>query len=92
MSIDADLGLLDYSTRPARLPHPVDPANDNLEISLDTRVRMFELQQVLRQFEKRATTCSCRTGQGQSHLSLAWRRSHRLRLGAAARRLHVRHV
>ena len=38
MSIETDPGLLDYSTRPARLPLPVDPANDNLEISLDTRV------------------------------------------------------
>jgi pyruvate dehydrogenase E1 component alpha subunit len=71
MSIDADLGLLDYSTRPARLPHPVDPANDNLEISLDTRVRMYELQQVLRQFEKRAYDLFMQNlVKGTSHLSL----------------------
>ena len=71
MSIDAVLGLLDYSTRPARLPHPVDPANDNLEISLDTRVRMYELQQVLRQFEKRAYDLFMQNlVKGTSHLSL----------------------
>lgn len=71
MSTNADSGLLDYSTRPARLPHPVDPANDNLDISLETRVRMYELQQVLRQFEKRAYDLFMQNlVKGTSHLSL----------------------
>jgi acetoin:2,6-dichlorophenolindophenol oxidoreductase subunit alpha len=71
MSTESDRGLLDYSTRPARLPVPVDPANDNLDIPLDLRVQMYELQQVLRQFEKRAYDLFMQNlVKGTSHLSL----------------------
>lgn len=63
--------LLDYSTRPPRLPDPVDHSNDRLEIPLDTRVKMYELQQVLRQFEKRAYDMFMQNlVKGTSHLSL----------------------
>ena len=69
MSIDR--GLLDYSTRPPRLPEPVNYSNDGLDIPLDTRVRMYELQQVLRQFEKRAYDMFMQNlVKGTSHLSL----------------------
>jgi acetoin:2,6-dichlorophenolindophenol oxidoreductase subunit alpha len=71
MSTDTDQGLTDYSTRRPRLPHPVDPANDHLEIPLETRVRMYELQQLLRQFEKRAYDLFMQNlVKGTSHLSL----------------------
>jgi TPP-dependent pyruvate/acetoin dehydrogenase alpha subunit len=72
MNIDLDdPGLLDYSKRPARLPRPVDEANDQLDIDLETRVSMFELQQVLRQFEKRAYDLFMQNlVKGTSHLSL----------------------
>ena len=62
---------MDYSTRPARLPVPVDPANDHLDIPLDLRVQMYEMQQVLRQFEKRAYDLFMQNlVKGTSHLSL----------------------
>ena len=71
MSTDADPRLMDYSTRPARLPLPVSPDNDRLDITLDTRMRMYELQQVLRQFEKRAYDLFMQNlVKGTSHLSL----------------------
>ncbi len=87
MSTDLDQGLMDYSTRRPRLPHPVDPANDQLEIPLETRVRMYELQQVLRQFEKRAYDLFMQNlVKGTSHLSLGHGGDcRRLRPGVAAR-------
>ncbi|MBA2726350.1 MAG: hypothetical protein H0U53_10210, partial [Actinobacteria bacterium] len=55
MSTDSSRAeLIDYSIRPPRLPDPLDHSNEQLEIPLETRVGMYELQQVLRQFEKRA--------------------------------------
>lgn len=66
-----DPGLLDYAQRPPRLPRPVDEANDRLGIPLETRVEMFEVQQVLRQFEKRAYDLFMQNlVKGTSHLSL----------------------
>jgi TPP-dependent pyruvate/acetoin dehydrogenase alpha subunit len=63
--------LFDYSTRPPRLPDPVDHSNERLEIPLETRVRMYQLQQVLRQFEKRAYDLFMQNlVKGTSHLSL----------------------
>ena len=63
--------LLDYSNRPSRLPDPVDPANDSLDISVDDRLGMYEMQQILRQMEKRAYDLFLQNlVKGTSHLSL----------------------
>jgi pyruvate dehydrogenase E1 component alpha subunit len=63
--------LHDYSNRPARLPEQPDPANDTLDITLDDRLRMYEMQQVLRQMEKRAYDLFLQNlVKGTSHLSL----------------------
>ena len=72
MSTEAfDPRLMDYSTREARLPDPVDESNDDLDIDLDERVRMYEVQQELRQFEKRAYDLFMQNlVKGTSHLSL----------------------
>ena len=71
MSTEVDPGLVDYATRPARLPEPVDPANDGLDIPLDTRLELYESQLVLRQFEKRAYDMFLQNlVKGTSHLSL----------------------
>jgi pyruvate dehydrogenase E1 component alpha subunit len=72
MSIDLnDPGLLDYATRAPRLPDPIDPANDGLPIDIEARVQMYEIQQVLRQFEKRAYDLFMQNlVKGTSHLSL----------------------
>ncbi len=71
MSTEFDPELLDYATREPRLPPPVDPANADLDIPLETRVEMYELQQVLRQFEKRAHDLFLQNlVKGTSHLSL----------------------
>jgi pyruvate dehydrogenase E1 component alpha subunit len=64
-------GAYDYSQRPARLPVAVDDSNKELAIPLDRRVEMYELQQVLRQFEKRAYDLFMQNlVKGTSHLSL----------------------
>ena len=66
-----DPQLIDYSTREPRLPKPPNPANDQLDISLDERLKMYELQQELRQFEKRAYDLFMQQlVKGTSHLSL----------------------
>lgn len=72
MSTDLDdPGLYDYSLRSPRLPRPVNQDNDQLNIPLDTRVEIFEMQQVLRQFEKRAYDLFMQNlVKGTSHLSL----------------------
>ena len=72
MSTDTfDPALVDYSTRPARLPSPPDDSNDDLDISLDERLAMYEMQQELRQFEKRAYDQFMQNlVKGTSHLSL----------------------
>ncbi len=66
-----DPGAYDYSQRPARLPVDVDHSNKDLAIPLQDRVEMYELQQVLRQFEKRAYDLFMQNlVKGTSHLSL----------------------
>ncbi len=66
-----DPGLYDYALQDPRLPEPTDPANDRLPISPETRIEIYELQQVLRQFEKRAYDLFLQNlVKGTSHLSL----------------------
>jgi len=66
-----DPGLHDYGLRTARLPAPVDASNADLDIPLDVRLSMYEGQQVLRQFEKRAYDLFMENlVKGTSHLSL----------------------
>ena len=63
--------LLDYAQRAPRLPDPVNEANADLPIPLDTRRRLYEVQQYLRQFEKRAYDLFMQNlVKGTSHLSL----------------------
>ncbi|NNC91423.1 MAG: thiamine pyrophosphate-dependent dehydrogenase E1 component subunit alpha, partial [Acidimicrobiia bacterium] len=53
------------------MPAGVDDSNKDLAIPLDTRVEIYELQQVLRQFEKRAYDLFMQNlVKGTSHLSL----------------------
>ncbi|MPZ53597.1 MAG: pyruvate dehydrogenase (acetyl-transferring) E1 component subunit alpha, partial [Acidimicrobiia bacterium] len=62
---------MDYAQRAPRLPDPVDEGNDDLDISLDDRLAMYEKQQELRQFEKRAYDLFMQNlVKGTSHLSL----------------------
>jgi pyruvate dehydrogenase E1 component alpha subunit len=72
MSTDrADAGRYDYALRPPRPPAPVDHSNEDLPIPLETRVEMYQLQQELRQFEKRAYDLFMQNlVKGTSHLSL----------------------
>lgn len=72
MSTEAtDPGAYDYSKRSPRLPAEVDHSNRDLVIPLETRIEMYELQQVLRQFEKRAYDLFMQNlVKGTSHLSL----------------------
>ncbi len=72
MSTDrADAGRYDYALRPPRPPAPVDHGNEDLPIPLETRVEMYQLQQELRQFEKRAYDLFMQNlVKGTSHLSL----------------------
>ncbi len=66
-----DPARFDYARRPVRLPDPVDPANDGLDIPLDKRLGLYETQLVLRQFEKRAYDLFLQNlVKGTSHLSL----------------------
>jgi pyruvate dehydrogenase E1 component alpha subunit len=61
----------DYAQRPARLPGAVDDSNKDLAIPAETRLAIYELQQVLRQFEKRAYDLFMQNlVKGTSHLSL----------------------
>jgi acetoin:2,6-dichlorophenolindophenol oxidoreductase subunit alpha len=72
MSIDVnDPTLYDYSQRQVRAPEPVDGQNDSLPIPLDKRIELYERQQELRQFEKRAYDLFMQNlVKGTSHLSL----------------------
>jgi pyruvate dehydrogenase E1 component alpha subunit len=71
MRTEVDPTLVDYARRPVRLPEPLDPANDDLDISLDTRLGLYESQLLLRQFEKRAYDMFLQNlVKGTSHLSL----------------------
>src|SRR5680860_606175 len=66
-----DPGLYDYGLRASRMPAPVDRSNADLDIPVDVRLDMYELQQVLRQFEKRAYNLFLENlVKGTSHLSL----------------------
>ena len=67
----ADPGEYDYSKRPARLPVEVDHSNRDLPIAPEVRLELYELQQLLRQFEKRAYDLFMQNlVKGTSHLSL----------------------
>ena len=63
--------LYDYAQQPPRLPEPVDSTNDELPIQIETRMEIYELQEILRQFEKRAYDLFLQNlVKGTSHLSL----------------------
>ncbi len=67
----ADPGAYDYSQRSARLPAAVNQSNRDLPISIESRLELYELQQVLRQFEQRAYDLFMQNlVKGTSHLSL----------------------
>ena len=72
MSTDMfDPELMDYANREPRLPEPVDHGNADLGIDLEQRLDLYERQQVLRQFEKRAYDMFLQNlVKGTSHLSL----------------------
>jgi pyruvate dehydrogenase E1 component alpha subunit len=66
-----DQQLLDYARRSPRLPTEPDPRSLSLDIELDARIEMYRLQQLLRQFEKRAYDLFMENlVKGTSHLSL----------------------
>ena len=61
----------EYGNHDPVLPDPVDPANVELPIDVDTRLTLFRLQQEIRLFEKRAYDLFLRgLVKGTSHLSL----------------------
>lgn len=72
MSTDTfDPLLMNYAEREPRLPDPIDEANDRLDIPLDERLAIYQMQQELRQFEKRAYDLFMQNlVKGTSHLSL----------------------
>ena len=66
-----DPTLYDYALREPRLPAPENRENDQLNIPVEERLEMYELQQLLRQFEKRAYDLFLQNlVKGTSHLSL----------------------
>jgi pyruvate dehydrogenase E1 component alpha subunit len=66
-----DEGLYDYALREPRLPEDENRDNDALDIPVDIRLGMYETQQLLRQFEKRAYDLFMQNlVKGTSHLSL----------------------
>jgi acetoin:2,6-dichlorophenolindophenol oxidoreductase subunit alpha len=66
-----DPQLIDYSNRQPRLPPAPDDSIDALDIALEERLAMYETQQELRQFEKRAYDLFMQNlVKGTSHLSL----------------------
>ncbi len=66
-----DEGLYDYALREPRLPAPENRENDKIGIPTETRIEMYEMQQLLRQFEKRAYDLFLQNlVKGTSHLSL----------------------
>ena len=72
MSTDTrEEGLYDYALREPRLPAPENRDNDKIGIPLEARLEMYEMQQLLRQFEKRAYDMFLQNlVKGTSHLSL----------------------
>lgn len=61
----------DYGHHPAVMPTPVDESNVDLPIDPDVRLRLYEIQQQVRQFEKRAYDLFLKgLVKGTSHLSL----------------------
>ncbi len=67
----AGSGDHDYSQRSPRLPADVDESNLELPIALEDRIEIYELQQLLRQFEKRVYDLFLQNlVKGTSHLSL----------------------
>lgn len=67
----AESGAYDYSQRSPRLPPQVDESNLELPIALEKRIKIYELQQLLRQFEKRVYDLFMQNlVKGTSHLSL----------------------
>jgi pyruvate dehydrogenase E1 component alpha subunit len=66
-----DQTRVDYAERRPRFPDPVDDRNAQLDIDLEERLSMYERQQLLRQFEKRAHDLFLQNlVKGTSHLSL----------------------
>jgi acetoin:2,6-dichlorophenolindophenol oxidoreductase subunit alpha len=66
-----DEGLYDYALREPRLPAPENRENDRIGIPTEARLQMYEMQQLLRQFEKRAYDLFLQNlVKGTSHLSL----------------------
>lgn len=61
----------EYGNHPAVLPPPVNDANADLPIDPEQRIRMYEIQQQVRLFEKRAYDLFLKgLVKGTSHLSL----------------------
>jgi TPP-dependent pyruvate/acetoin dehydrogenase alpha subunit len=61
----------DYALRESRFPSPIDPALDDADIDLDTRLRLYRTLQELRQFGKRAHDLFLQNlVKGTTHLSL----------------------
>ena len=70
-SSQTDQGLYDYALREPRLPAPENRDNDRLDIPIEQRLEIYETQQLLRQFEKRAYDLFMQNlVKGTSHLSL----------------------
>jgi pyruvate dehydrogenase E1 component alpha subunit len=66
-----DEGLYDYALREPRLPAQENRDNDKIAIPIEARLDMYEMQQLLRQFEKRAYDMFLQNlVKGTSHLSL----------------------
>ena len=72
MSIDVnDPTMYDYSQRQIRAPEPDDDQNESVPIPLAKGIELYERQQELRQFEKRAYDLFMQNlVKGTSHLSL----------------------
>ena len=61
----------EYGNHPAVLPLPVDETNADIDIAADVRLRIYEIQQQIRLFEKRAYDLFLKgLVKGTSHLSL----------------------
>lgn len=61
----------EYGNHPPVFPQPLDESNADLPIDADVRLRMYEIQQQVRQFEKRAYDLFLKgLVKGTSHLSL----------------------
>jgi len=68
---DTDRAQYDYALREPRLPAPENRDNDRIDISIEQRLEIYETQQLLRQFEKRAYDLFLQNlVKGTSHLSL----------------------